>query len=110
MSLIEDGGGSTLGIDTSAVANTGKEIVGDALSLTDFQLYNINNFQTTLNGVCQNSFPYQLQPALQAFIKAHHDGYLQTVLQDRQAIGDALQKDVATKAEITEIKREDLFK
>jgi hypothetical protein len=108
---IEEGMGSTtLGIDTSAVANAGKEIVGEALSLIDFDTCNMNDFQKTLNSVCQINFPYQLQPVLQAFIKAHHDGYIRTVLQDRQAIGDALQKHVATKAEITEIKTEDLFK
>jgi hypothetical protein len=107
---IEEGGGTTLGIDTSAVTSAGKEIVGEALSLTDFQAYCMNDFQKTLNSVCQLDFPYQLQPAFQAFIKAHYDGYTHNVLQDRQAIGDALQTHVATPAEITEIKNEDLFK
>ncbi len=107
---IDDPGGDSIMVDPPIVGETGKEIVGDALELTNSGPHSMDDFQNTLNGICQNYFPYQLQPALQAFIKAHYNGYTQNVLQDREAIGDALQTKVATQAEITDIKTADLFK
>lgn len=107
---VEDPGGDTIAIDSSVVGDTGKEIVGDALELINFGQHSMDDFQATLTSICQNYFPYQLQPALQGFIKAHYTGYTTSVLQDREAIGDALQTKVATQAEITEIRNADLFK
>jgi hypothetical protein len=103
-------GGNILAIDSPIVGATGKEIVGDALETAHFGQHSLDDFQSTLTNISQNYFPYQLQPALQAFIKAHFNGYTTSIIQDRQAIGDALQTKVATPAEITEIKNTDLFK
>lgn len=109
MRMGPDGGG-TLAIDSPIVGSTGQEIVGDALEVAHFGQHSMDDFQSTLTNISQSFFPYQLQPALQAFIKAHFNGYMTSVVQDRQAIGDALQTKVATQAEITEIKNTDLFK
>lgn len=105
-----DPGGGTVVIDPPIVASTGKEIVGDALEVSNFGQHSMDDFQTTLTGISQNYFPYQLQPALQAFIKVHYNGYTTNILKDREAIGDALQTKVASQAEITEIQNTDLFK
>lgn len=110
MRLDPGGGGDQIMVDPPIVGATGKEIVGDALELTNSGPNSMDDFQTTLNSISQNYFPYQLQPALQAFIKAHYTGYTTTVLKDREEVGDALQTNVAKQAEITDIQTADLFK
>src|SRR5581483_9585883 len=107
---LDPGGGDQIMFDPPIVGATGKEIVGDALELTNSGSQSLADFQNTLNDISQNYFPHQLQPALQAIIKAHYNGYTTTVLQDREAIGDALQTRVATQTEITDIQTADLFK